>query len=35
MGILTSRIHTDWAAKKSSTLRQDIRYTPSMLGTRF
>jgi hypothetical protein len=27
--VLTSRIHTDWAAKKSSTLRQDIRYTPS------
>jgi N-6 DNA Methylase len=29
MGVLTSRIHTDWAAKTSSTLRQDIRYTPS------
>jgi hypothetical protein len=29
MGILTSRIHTDWAASRSSTLRQDIRYTPS------
>jgi hypothetical protein len=29
MGVLTSRVHTDWAAKKSSTLRQDIRYTPS------
>ena len=29
MGVLTSRMHTDWAAKKSSTLRQDIRYTPS------
>ncbi len=29
MGVLTSRIHTEWAAKKSSTLRADIRYTPS------
>jgi hypothetical protein len=29
MGVLTSRIHTDWAAKKSSTLRADIRYTPT------
>jgi restriction-modification enzyme MmeI-like protein len=29
MGVLTSRIHTDWAAKKSSTLRRDPRYTPS------
>jgi hypothetical protein len=29
MGVLTSRIHTDWAAARSSTLRQDIRYTPS------
>jgi len=29
MGILTSRIHTDWAAKKSSTLEDRIRYTPS------
>ncbi len=29
MGVLTSRVHTDWAAKKSSTLRADIRYTPS------
>jgi hypothetical protein len=29
MGILTSCIHTDWAAKKSSTLEDRIRYTPS------
>ncbi len=29
MGVLTSRIHTDWAAKKSSTLEDRIRYTPS------
>jgi hypothetical protein len=29
IGVLTSRIHTDWAAARSSTLRQDIRYTPS------
>jgi len=29
MGVLMSRIHTEWAAKKSSTLRADIRYTPS------
>ena len=29
MGILTSRIHTDWARARSSTLRADIRYTPS------
>lgn len=29
MGVLTSRIHTDWAQACSSTLRQDIRYTPS------
>jgi len=29
MGVLTSRIHTDWARARSSTLRQDIRYTPS------
>ncbi len=29
MGILTSRVHTDWAAKKSSTLEDRIRYTPS------
>ncbi len=28
LGVLTSRVHTDWAAKKSSTLRADIRYTP-------
>lgn len=29
MGVLTSRIHTDWAAKKSSTLEDRIRYTPT------
>jgi hypothetical protein len=29
MGVLTSRIHTEWAAKKSSTLEDRIRYTPS------
>ena len=29
MGVMTSRIHTDWAAKKSSTLEDRIRYTPS------
>jgi len=29
MGVLTSRIHTDWAQARSSTLRADIRYTPS------
>jgi hypothetical protein len=29
MGVLTSRIHTGWAAKKSSTLEDRIRYTPS------
>jgi hypothetical protein len=29
MAVLTSRIHTDWAAKKSSTLEDRIRYTPS------
>lgn len=29
MGVLTSRIHTDWARARSSTLRADIRYTPS------
>jgi len=29
MGVLTSRVHTDWAAKKSSTLENRIRYTPS------
>ncbi len=28
-GVLTSRIHTEWAAKKSSTLEDRIRYTPS------
>jgi hypothetical protein len=29
MGVLTSRVHTGWAAARSSTLRVDIRYTPS------
>jgi len=29
IGVLTSRIHTDWAQARSSTLRADIRYTPS------
>jgi hypothetical protein len=29
MGVLTSRVHTEWAAKKSSTLEDRIRYTPS------
>jgi N-6 DNA Methylase len=29
IGVLTSRVHTDWAAKKSSTLEDRIRYTPS------
>lgn len=29
MGVLTSRIHTDWAAARSSTLEDRIRYTPS------
>lgn len=29
MGVLTSRVHTDWAKARSSTLRADIRYTPS------
>jgi hypothetical protein len=34
MGILTSRIHTRWASAQSSTLRVDIRYTPtSAFGT--
>lgn len=28
-GVLTSRIHTEWAKARSSTLRADIRYTPS------
>jgi hypothetical protein len=28
-GVLTSRVHTDWAAAKSSTLEDRIRYTPS------
>jgi hypothetical protein len=29
MGVLTSGIHTGWARARSSTLRADIRYTPS------
>lgn len=29
IGVLTSRVHTDWARARSSTLRADIRYTPS------
>ncbi len=29
MGVMTSRIHTEWAAKKSSTLEDRIRYTPT------
>ena len=29
MGVMTSRIHTEWAAKKSSTLENRIRYTPT------
>ena len=29
MGILTSQIHTRWAQAQSSTLRVDIRYTPT------
>ncbi|MGB0889135.1 MAG: type IIL restriction-modification enzyme MmeI, partial [Solirubrobacterales bacterium] len=29
MGILTSRIHTEWARNQSSTLESRIRYTPS------
>ena len=29
MGVLSSRVHTDWARARSSTLRADIRYTPS------
>ena len=29
MGVLTSTIHTEWARARSSTLRADIRYTPS------
>lgn len=29
MGVLSSSVHTDWAAKKSSTLEDRIRYTPS------
>jgi len=29
MGILTSRVHGEWARAQSSTLRVDIRYTPT------
>ena len=29
MGVLTSRIHTEWARAQSSTLEDRIRYTPS------
>lgn len=29
MGVLTSSVHTGWAAKRSSTLEDRIRYTPS------
>ncbi|MBA2460963.1 MAG: class I SAM-dependent DNA methyltransferase [Actinobacteria bacterium] len=29
MGVLSSRIHTAWAKSQSSTLRVDIRYTPT------
>lgn len=29
MGVLLSRVHTDWAAARSSTLEDRIRYTPS------
>lgn len=29
MGVLTSRVHTDWARARSSTLEDRIRYTPS------
>lgn len=29
MAVLSSRIHTEWASKKSSTLEDRIRYTPS------
>ena len=29
MGVLTSRVHADWAAARSSTLEDRIRYTPS------
>lgn len=28
-GVLTSRIHTEWARAQSSTLKSDIRYTPT------
>ena len=29
LGVLLSRIHTEWARSQSSTLRVDIRYTPT------
>jgi hypothetical protein len=29
MGVLTSAVHCEWASKKSSTLEDRIRYTPS------
>lgn len=29
LGVLMSTIHTGWAQKRSSTLREDIRYTPT------
>lgn len=29
IGVLTSRIHTEWARSQSSTLKGDIRYTPT------
>jgi len=29
MGVLTSTVHCEWASKKSSTLEDRIRYTPS------
>ena len=29
MGVLTSRIHGEWARAQSSTLRIDVRYTPT------
>ena len=29
MGVLSSTIHTEWARAQSSTLRIDIRYTPT------
>lgn len=35
MGVLTSRIHTEWARAQSSTLRVDIRYTPTSAFSTF